>query len=180
MRSIADRLRLARSTASPIIVLKFRVFRQAPQVGRDVPRPGEFPHHFLVRHDQGDQMRPAVAANQRLAHLALQEQHAFDARWRHIVSARIDDHVLLAVGDLQIALGIDLADVAGVQPPVAQCLGGCLGIFPVAAHDQIAAHQDLAVVGNPRLDPVQRGPDGIEFGTPGTLALITGDASVWP
>ena len=79
-----------------------------------------------MRHDQGDQMRPAVAVNQRLAHLALQQQHAFDAGGRDIVSARIDDHVLLAVGDLQIALGIELADVAGVQPPVAQGRGGCL------------------------------------------------------
>ena len=40
------------------------------------------------------------------------------------VEAARDDHVLLAVGDVQVALGVDVADVAGVQPAVDDGLGG--------------------------------------------------------
>ena len=69
-------------------------------------------------------MRPPVAVDDRLADLRLQQQDALDPLRRDVVAARVDDDVLLAVGDLEVAVGVDLADVAGVQPAVAQRLGG--------------------------------------------------------
>ena len=47
-------------------------------------------------------------------------------------------------------------------------------ILPVAAHDQIAADQNLAVLGDPDLDAVERRADGVELGATRRLALITG------
>ena len=44
--------------------------------------------------------------------------------------------------------GVELADVAGVEPAVGvERLGGRLGEVVVAAHDAAAAQQDLAVLG---------------------------------
>ena len=64
--------------------------------------------------------------------------------------ARIDvdavdqQHVFLAVGDVVIAFGVAVTDVAGQQPAVAHGFGGFRGLFPVAEHDVAAAHADLA------------------------------------
>ena len=67
-------------------------------------------------------MRLAVAVDDHLADLRLQRQNAFDPLRRDVVAARVDDDVLLAVGDLEEAVLIDHADVAGVQPAIAQHL----------------------------------------------------------
>ena len=115
-------------------------------------------------------MRPAVAVDHRLGDLRLQRQQALDARRRHHVAARILDEVLLAVGDLDVAVGIDQADVAGVQPAVLDRRGGCRLVVPVAGHHQLAAHQDLAVLGDADLDVGERRADRVELGAVGAVA----------
>ena len=45
----------------------------------------------------------------------------------------------------QIALGVEVADVAGVQPAVDDDSGGVLRTAEIAAHDVGAAHDDLTV-----------------------------------
>ena len=60
------------------------------------------------------------------------------------VLAAADDHVLLAVGDEEEAVVVDVADVAGVQPAVAHGVRGRLGLVPVAGHDERAVHRHLA------------------------------------
>ena len=47
-----------------------------------------------------------------------QEQHAFDLGGVGVEAAH-DEHVLLAVGDVEVAVGVDEPDVAGAQPAVA-------------------------------------------------------------
>ena len=55
------------------------------------------------------------------------------------VLAAADDHVLLAVGDEEEALVVEVADVAGVEPAVGvDRLGGGLGLVPVAGHEDRA------------------------------------------
>ncbi|MNQ67973.1 hypothetical protein D3C85_825150 [compost metagenome] len=56
------------------------------------------------------------------------------------VEAAGNDHVLFAIGEVQIAFGIDMADVAGMQPTVDDGLGGLLRLLVVTLHDQVAAH----------------------------------------
>ena len=61
------------------------------------------------------------------------------------VLAAPDDHVLLAVGDEEEAVLVEVADVAGVQPAVGvDGLGGGLGLVPVAGHEDRAGDADLA------------------------------------
>jgi hypothetical protein len=68
------------------------------------------------------------------------------------VGAPADDHVLLAIGDEQIAILVEVADVAGVQPAAAQGLGRRLRLVPVALHHDVAAYHDLAeLAGRARL-----------------------------
>ena len=46
----------------------------------------------------------------------------------HVLTLRGLEHVLLAVGDAQVAVGIDLPDIARVEPTVLfECLGSGFG-----------------------------------------------------
>ncbi len=75
--------------------------------------------HSRVRDEQRHEVRALVAVDHRLGDLRPLGQQALDPRRRDVVAAGVDDDVLLAIGDAQVAVGIDLADVAGVQPAVA-------------------------------------------------------------
>ena len=60
------------------------------------------------------------------------------------VLAAGDDDVLLAVAEFDVAVGMDDADVAGVEPAAAEGLLGGFGIGVVAGHHVVAAHHHLA------------------------------------
>ena len=60
------------------------------------------------------------------------------------VLAAADDHVLGPVGDEQVAVVVEVADVAGVQPAVDDRRRRRLGLVPVARHDDRALDEDLA------------------------------------
>jgi hypothetical protein len=61
------------------------------------------------------------------------------------VEAADDEHVLLAVGDAQVAVLVEHPDVAGVQPAVGvDGRGGGLGVVEEPGHDVVAPHDDLA------------------------------------
>jgi hypothetical protein len=62
---------------------------------------------------------------------------------RDVLAAR-DDDVLLAVAQLDVAVGMADAQVAGVILAAGERLLGLLGVLEVAGHDVVAAHQDLA------------------------------------
>ncbi len=67
------------------------------------------------------------------------------------VDATRDFDVLQPVLDVQKALGIQVADVARMQPAPAQRLGRCPRLLPVAAHQLRAVHHDFA--SHPRRQP---------------------------
>jgi hypothetical protein len=53
---------------------------------------------------------------------------------RDVLAPGRDDDVLHAVGDAEVPVGVDRADVAGVQPALGvDRLGGLLGLVQVAA-----------------------------------------------
>jgi hypothetical protein len=66
----------------------------------------------------------------------------FDLDRRDILPAR-DDHVLAAVAELYLAVGVDHADVPGPEPAVRGRGRGRLRIFQVAEHEVVAAQCDL-------------------------------------
>src|SRR3954463_7452883 len=61
------------------------------------------------------------------------------------VVALVDEHVLLAVDDGEVAVLVDRADVAGAQPAVLEHLGRGLDLVVVTAHHLRAADADLAL-----------------------------------
>src|SRR5579872_7486103 len=70
-------------------------------------------------------------------------EHLLDLARVDVVAAA-DDQVLLAVHDVEVAVLVDPGQVAGVEPAVADRLGGGLGPLPVALHDVRPADDDLA------------------------------------
>ena len=74
--------------------------------------------------------------------LRMGEQHFLDLA-RIDVGAAGDDQVLGAVLEVEIALLVEDADVAGMQPAAAQRGRARLRVLPIARHDHAAA-EDLA------------------------------------
>ncbi|MNZ73127.1 hypothetical protein D3C78_915290 [compost metagenome] len=60
------------------------------------------------------------------------------------VLAAADDHVLQPVADVDEAILVHVAAVTGMHPAIAQRLGGCFRLLPVAEHDVRPLHHDLA------------------------------------
>jgi hypothetical protein len=100
-----------------------------------------------VERDQERDEVARLADDQRLAgERAERLELALDVGRRDVLAARRLDQVLLAVGDAQVALVVQLADVAGAEEPVlGHDLGGLLGQVVVATHDRHTLDHDLAV-----------------------------------
>src|SRR5262245_14899260 len=102
-----------------------------------------------VAHDIGhDDLAPfAVGSSDDgdLAHPRVPEQHLLDLA-RIDVGAAGDDDVLGAVLERQIAVGVEGAEVAGVQPAIAQGVGGSRRILPIAGHHHVAATENFAAL----------------------------------
>ena len=144
------RLALTASTSWPISSLHLRIGDQllvAPPWRSLLLRPRL--ERLEVGHQQRREELPAVADHHRLADVAARLERVLDRRRRHVLAVGVDDQLLLAVGDAQEALGVDLADVAGVEPPLGvDHLRGLLLLVPVALHDVGPLGEDLAVVGD--------------------------------
>ncbi len=68
----------------------------------------------------------------------------------------------LRPGDRQVAVLVERAEVAGVQPAVLDRAEARGGAVVVAVEDVRALDQDLAVLGDPQLDARERPPDRAE------------------
>ena len=86
----------------------------------------------------------------------------------NILAVGEDDKFLAASGDEQVPAGIEVAEIAGMQPAIFNRVGGGVGPVPVAFHHDGAANQDFADrlarlfgglrIENFRLDGWQRWP----------------------
>src|SRR5690606_32643390 len=133
-------------------------------VGRvgDLALGGPVAHVVLVQHQQRDEVAAPVAQHDGVVDVHRRLQLVLDLLRRYVLPAGGDEDVLLAVRDAQVAVRVELADVAGAQPAVLQGRGGRGGVLVVAEEVPGAAREDLAVVGDPHLDPVERRADGAE------------------
>src|SRR3546814_19901759 len=85
----------------------------------------------------------------RLKDFGLERQHPFDPLRRDIVALVVNDQVLLAVGDDDAALRVDMADVAGMEPRPLVGLRRVgdedalrLGLVaPIAVHDELSSEE---------------------------------------
>src|SRR6185312_3361087 len=104
---------------------------------------------FAVEGEQGGHVRPAVAVGQGLADQGVGHQRVLDRGGGDVLPAGGDDQFLLPVGHRDESVGVDGADVAGVQPPVrVEQVTGQVGPVQVAGGGQRPAGQDLAVAGD--------------------------------
>ena len=69
---------------------------------------------LVERHERG-RVRPAVADDERLRDVLRRLELVLEVLRRDVLAARRDDDVLLAVGDLDEAVRVDLGDVAGAE-----------------------------------------------------------------
>src|ERR1700752_2470163 len=74
----------------------------------------------------------------------------FDLAGIDVLSTR-DDHVLQAVDDVEIAVGVAVADVARSKHSVSEREPGFLRTVPVTAHDIRPARHQLATVSRSEL-----------------------------
>ena len=123
--------------ALQLAAIEFLALRAAP-----------FQLPFGVGHNQADNIGALVPAHHRLPDFGLQGQHSLDLLGRDIVALVIDDHVFLAVGNLDPAFIVDVADIPCMQPAILDRATGFGIILPVPLHHQFAAAEDLPVFGN--------------------------------
>src|SRR6266446_8067732 len=91
-----------------------------------------------IGNEHGDEVRPAVAEYHRLGDFRLERQIAFNVRRRDRLAAGTLDEVALAVGDPDVAVIIEEADIAGLEPAVFEGSRGRFRVVPVALHDVVA------------------------------------------
>ena len=101
-----------------------------------------------ARHDDGvDDLAPTLvgdAEDGRLEHGGVGVEGVLDLGAVDVLAAG-DDHVLGPVDEVQVAVGVEVADVAGAVPlAVEHGLGRLLGLVPVPGHHVRALDHDLA------------------------------------
>src|SRR5215210_379720 len=116
-----------------------------------------------VEGDQSDQIGPAVADHDALRDVRALLDLGLEVGRGDVLAARRDDDVLLAAGDREVAVLVELAEVAGVQPAVLERLARGLLVLVVALEDVRPPDQDLAVVGDPDLASRKCSPDLAEL-----------------
>src|SRR5690606_8431501 len=114
--------------------------------------------------DGGDELATVTLDDQLAGVGADPLEHRLDDRRRDGFAVGGLEQVLLAVGDPQEAVVVELADVAGVEPLVlAERLGRRRLELVVAGGDTRAAEQDLAVLGDLDLGAGQGPADATEL-----------------
>src|SRR5213594_79114 len=122
----------------------FEVRQRRPAVRHDVGLGRRPP---LLGHDERlRDLAPALVRHRdhrHLEHVGVARDRLLDLDGRDVFAAR-DDDVLLAVAQLDVAVGVHDGHVAGVEPAAAKGFGGGGRIVEVAGHDVVAAHDHLA------------------------------------
>ena len=99
-------------------------------------------------------------------------QHPFDVLRKDVQPFGRDDHLLLPPADEHLAVGGDLADIAGVKPAVFEGARRFVGGVEVAGRHVLAADEDLAVGGDLHLDARHRLADR---SLPGAEGMVQAD-----
>ena len=110
---------LASSTAASISARRSGSSTRSATRGRTCRAPRPRPGRLRVERDQRGDERLAVADDHALADQGVRAQPVLEHRRGDVLAARGHQDLLLAAGDPDEALVVDLADVAGVEPAVA-------------------------------------------------------------
>ena len=134
-RQLFDKNELARHLEAGELGL--RVGFQAVRIDSTIRTPDHIGHRHLLP------FRIGMADHAGVDDLGMFEQHALDFRRIDVLAAG-NDHVLLAVVDPEIAVGVAAADVAGPIPAVVQRLAGCFLVAPVFEEHVGTTNRDFA------------------------------------
>ena len=114
--SIRATLSFTSSTASWSTSCTARVADHRRQIRRHAGALGERVELVRVERQQRHEVRAVVAVDDGLRDPARLAQRGLEVRRADVLAARRDDQVLLAPGDGDEAVRVDLAEVAGLQP----------------------------------------------------------------
>src|SRR2546426_348716 len=129
---------LVRGQVSPAVVADL-LLGQAHASPRDHPG-----HHHLSR------MRVRDARDADLCDGSVRRDDFFDLARPNLKAARLDE-ILLAIGDREITVLVERAQITGIEPAVAQHLLRGLRILPVAFHELRSLENDLPDLEAPQL-----------------------------
>src|SRR5229473_1009949 len=102
--------------------------------------------------ERGDKFAP-IADDHGIQNVGARLQSVFDGLRSDEFSRRRFDQVFLAVGDEEIVVFVEIADVAGGKPAVfGENFAGGFGILVIALHDAGAFHKNLSVLGGADLN----------------------------
>ena len=124
------------------------------------------PHrkHLGVERDQGADERFLIADHHHLADERIRPDRVLECGRSDVLAAGRHDDLLLAAGDGQETVSVEVADVAGLEPAlIIERLRGRLRVLPVLLEDVHALDLDLAVVDHPNRDTGERGADSADL-----------------
>jgi hypothetical protein len=111
---------------------------------------------LAVQGDQGGDIGAVVADDDALADRGAAAETVLQDGRGNVLAAGGDEDVLLAAGDGEVAVLVEVPEVTGREPVLAQGGVGGVRVVPVGAEDDAALDEDLAVVG----DTDRRAGDG--------------------
>src|SRR5712672_3411788 len=103
----------------------------------------------MIRDDEGDHESTLVADYHRVGYIWAGFEGVFNGLRRDEFASSGLDEIFLAVGDEEVVVGVQVADVAGVEPAFGvNRFAGCVLIFVVALHHAGALGENFTVVGD--------------------------------
>ena len=103
-------------------------------------------NHGEIGHDEGDHEFAPVAEDGGVEDERARLERILDGLRRDVFSARGFQQILFPVGDVQVAVRVEVADVAGAKPTVFRKNFPCgVRVAIVALHHARAFHQDFSV-----------------------------------
>src|SRR5579859_1822497 len=108
-----------------------------------------------VRTDDGADEFPCIAHERHMPDERRQFQLVFDWLRRDELAPAGLDKVLLAIGDAEKAVGINVPNVSRFEPVAFECVRGLFRILPIAFEDRRSANQQFTVFGDAAFDVIQ-------------------------
>jgi hypothetical protein len=122
---------------------------------------------LLVQCHQAGDVRLRVTDHHALADEPVGAESVLEHGRRDVLAGGRDDDLLLAAGDAQEAVGVELAEVAAVEPAVGERLGRGSRVVVVAGEDVWALDEHLAVLGDAHCRSVERTADRADLDVSG-------------
>ena len=108
-------------------------------------------------HHHGREPWASIAINHGLGDVGLTGQAFFYTHGRDVLATRIDDDILAAADDGDIAIGVHFRQITRMKPTFLKNFGGVFRAIPIALHDQITAHQQFTFIAEFDAHPGQSG-----------------------